>query len=83
MGKNLKTIEQERDPTSIIPRLVPLGESLRSDKEQLLKVLITERTIDDPEAIAEFGLSQDCIVWDDVNVPSILFTKGKERQKRN
>ncbi len=83
LSKNLKTIEQERDPTSIIPRLVPLGAKLEdSDERTTIKSVNNGKDyIDDPEAIAEFGLSQDCIVWDDVNVPSILFTKGKERQK--
>lgn len=83
LSKNLKTIEQERDPTSIIPRLVPLGAKLEdSDERTTIKSVNNGKDyIDDPEAIAEFGLSQDCIVWDDVNVPSILLTKGKERQK--
>ena len=83
LSKNLKTIEQERDPTSIIPRLVPLGAKLEdSDERTTIKSVNNGKDyIDDPEAIAEFGLSQDCIVWDDVNVASILFTKGKERQK--
>ncbi len=83
LSKNLKTIEQERDPTSIIPRLVPLGAKLEDSDERITIKSVNNGKdyIDDQEAIAEFGLSQDCIVWDDVNVPSILFTKGKERQK--
>lgn len=83
LSKNLKTIEQERDPTSIIPRLVPLGSKLEDSDERITIKSVNNGKdyIDDQEAIAEFGLSQDCIVWDDVNVPSILLTKGKERQK--
>lgn len=83
LSKNLKTIEQERDPTSIIPRLVPLGAKLEDSDERITIKSVNNGNdyIDDLEAISEFGLSQDCIVWDDVNIPSILFEKGKEKQK--
>lgn len=83
LSKNLKTIEQERDPTSVIPRLVPLGAKLEDSDERITVKSVNDGKdyIDDTEAISEFGLSQDCIVWDDVNEPSILLTKGKERLK--
>ena len=83
LSKNLKTIEQERDPTSIIPRLVPLGAKLEDSDERITIKSVNNGKdyIDDLEAIEEFGLSQDCITWDDVNEPLILRTKGIEKQK--
>ncbi|MDG6888206.1 hypothetical protein Cp4436_00220 [Clostridium perfringens] len=83
LSKNLKTIEQERDPTSIIPRLVPLGAKLEdSDERVTIKSVNNGKDfIDDLEAIKQFGISQDCVIWDDVNVPSILLSKGIEKQK--
>lgn len=83
LSKNLKTIEQERDPTSIIPRLVPLGAKLEDSDERLTIKSINNGKdyIDDPEAIMEFGLTQECFIWDDVNIPSILLSKGIEKQK--
>lgn len=83
LSKNLKTIEQEKDPTSVIPRLTPLGAKLEDSDERITIKDVNGGLdyIDDEEAINEFGLSQNCIIWDDVNVPSILLSKGKERQK--
>lgn len=83
LSKNLKTIEQERDPTSVIPRLVPLGAKLEDSDERLTIKSVNDGKdfIDDPEAIKEFGVTQDCFIWDDVNVPSILISKGIEKQK--
>lgn len=83
LSKNLKTIEQERDPTSIIPRLVPLGAKLEDSDERLTIKSVNNGKdyIDDLEAIKEFGISQDCFIWDDVNIPSILLSKGIEKQK--
>ncbi len=83
LSKNLKTIEQERDPTSIIPRLVPLGAKLEDSDERITIKSVNNGKdyIDDLKAIEKFGLSQDCIVWDDVNIPSILLSKGIEKQK--
>ncbi|BDU81633.1 phage tail spike protein [Clostridium perfringens] len=83
LSKNLKTLEQERDPTTIVSRLTPLGAKLENSDERITIKSVNNGKdyIDDIEAIKEFGLLQDCVVWDDVNVPAILLNKGIEKQK--
>lgn len=85
LAKNLQAIEQEKDPTSIISRLLPLGSKLEDSEERLTIESVNEgsKYIDDIEAIEEFGVIVDCINWDDVTVPSNLLRKGKEYLKEN
>ena len=85
LAKNLQAIEQEKDPTAIISRLLPLGSKLEDSEERLTIESVNEgsKYIDDIEAIEEFGVIVDCINWDDVTVPSNLLRKGKEYLKEN
>lgn len=79
IAKNLITISQEKDPTEIISRLIPLGAKLE-DTEQRLDICSINNNkdyIDDPEAIAQFGIIEKEQIWDNVTIDQNLLTKGK------
>lgn len=85
LAKNLKTIELEKDPTSIISRLLPLGNKLEDSEERLTIESVNNgiKYIDDIEAIEEFGVIVDSVTWDDVTQASNLLRKGQEYLKEN
>ena len=86
LAKNLVTIEQERDPSEIISRLIPLGAKLSDDTEERLTISDVNDGniyIDDDEAIKEFGIICATKTWDDVTLSTNLIRKGKEFQKEN
>lgn len=85
LSKNLQTIEQEKDPTTIISRLIPLGKKLTDSEERLSIESVNGglKYIDDAEAIEEFGIIVDTVTWDDVTVASILLTKGQSYLSAN
>lgn len=78
LSKNLDSIEQEKDPTTIITRLIPLG-AKGTDTEERLNVSSVNSGldyIDDIEAMAEFGVITDTIAFDDITTASALLTRG-------
>lgn len=90
LGKNLKSAKREYDLRDLITRLVPIGATIQqnsdsSDNDSAAaqpKVNITSvnsgtRYLDDPELIKRFGIIQKAVEWNNVNVPSILMTKGQ------
>ena len=85
LAKNLQTIELEKDPTSIISRLLPLGNKLEDSEERLTIESVNNgnKYIDDIEAIDEFGVIVDSVTWDDVTEASNLLRKGQEYIKEN
>ena len=85
LAKNLVTIEQERDPSDVITRLIPLGAKLEDSEERLTVASINNGVnyIDDEEAIAEFGIIVDTVTFDDVNIVENLLNKGKDYLKEN
>lgn len=98
LSKNLKSIEEERDPTHIITRLVPLGAKIKKtevDEEGNETEIETEERltissinneldyIDDIEAMSKFGIIEDSETWDDITLPENLLRKGKELLKSN
>lgn len=85
LSKNLKTIEQEKDPTAIISRLIPLGEKIEDSEKRLTVESVNNgvKYIDDPLAINEFGIIVDAVTWDNVTKPDNLLRKGKEFLKEN
>lgn len=93
LGKNIKDITNDIDPTNYITRLVPLGAKLQKyetgedgtqtevDSEERLTIESVNNGInyiDDPEAIEEFGIIEGFVTYDDVNDVNNLFRKGKE-----
>lgn len=85
LARNLVTIEQERDPSDVITRLIPLGVKLEDSDERLTVSSINNgfNYIDDEEAIAEFGIIVDTVTFDNVTVVENLLRKGKEYLKEN
>ena len=85
LSKNLVTIEQERDPSDVITRLIPLGEKLEDSDERLTVSSINNglNYIDDEEAISEFGIIVNTVTYDNVTVVENLLRKGKEFLKEN
>ena len=85
LSKNLITLEQERDPSEIITRLIPLGEKLEDSEERLTIESINNglNYIDDVEAIEEFGIIADSVTFDNVTIVENLLSKGKAYLKEN
>ena len=86
LAKNLVTIEQERDPSEIISRLIPLGAKLSDDTDERLTISdVNDGSIyiDDEEAIEAFGIICATKTWDDVTLSTNLIHKGKEFQQEN
>lgn len=86
LAKNLKTIQQEVDPTAVITRLVPLGKERESkDNESDVnqpRVTISEVNdgldyIEDTAAVAAFGIISKSQNWDDVEDPNRLKVLGR------
>lgn len=78
MFKSIKTIEEQKDPTGIVNRLKPLGAKINGTDERLTIASVNNGAeyLDNLEAQAEYGIVQDVQIWDDVNDPTILMTKG-------
>lgn len=85
LAKNLLTIEQEKDPTQVVPRIIPLGAKIEDSDERITIASVNDGVdyIDDVEAIEAFGLVAKSVTWDDVNYPDILMRKAKEYQIAN
>lgn len=80
LAKNLKTIEQEKDPTQIISRLTPYGSKLEESEQRLTIESVNGGVeyIDDLEAIKQFGVICGSVNYDDVTQASNLLKKGQE-----
>ena len=86
LAKNLKTIQQEVDPSAVITRLVPLGKERESkDSESDAsqpRVTISEVNdgldyIEDTPAVEAFGIVSKSQTWDDVEDPNRLKVLGR------
>src|SRR5690625_1203309 len=86
LTKNMQSVSYEIDPKHVITRLVPLGEPVESEDEEATDASQARLTIanvnngvdylDDEDLIAEFGIIEKPIIWDDVTLPSRLMTNG-------
>ena len=88
LGRNIKDITNDIDPTSYITRLYPLGNKLKTtdaegnevDSEERLTIASVNNGldyIDDEEAIAQFGIIEGFVTWDDVTDAANLLKKGQ------
>ncbi|MCE4052030.1 phage tail spike protein [Bacillus sp. Au-Bac7] len=86
LAKNLKTIQQEVDPSAVITRLVPLGKENEAGENQTEasqpRVTISEVNngldyLEDTQARAAFGIITKKQAWDDVEEPNVLKVLGK------
>jgi len=84
---NLKDMQKEIDPTDVITRLVPLGSRLEAPEGEtsVSEPRLTIESVnggvdylDDTALIAEFGIIEGNVTWDDVNTASILKTRGED-----
>lgn len=93
IGKNMKAITKESDPSSFITRLIPLGAKKKikeeDDNGNLVDVETEDRIgiesvnndipyIEDSLAVQKFGIITNYQTWDNVNDPSILLTKARK-----
>lgn len=87
LAHNMQSIEFEIDPTEVITRLVPLGESIASEDEDATDASQARLTIadvndgkdyiDDLELQAEFGIIEKEVTWNDITQASRLKTAGE------
>lgn len=89
LGKNIKDITNDIDPTNYITRLIPLGAKLKTtdnegnetDSEERLTISNVNnglKYIDDTEAIGQFGIIEGYVTYDDVTEANNLFRKGQQ-----
>lgn len=85
LSHNMKSIKQERDPSSYITRLIPLGMKMGENDErlQITEVNGGKNYIDDENAIAQYGIHVGYHEWDDVTVAENLLTKGQAWLQEN
>lgn len=87
LAHNMQSVDYEVDPTEVITRLVPLGESLDSEDDEATDASQARLTIesvnngidylDDLDLQAEFGIVEKPITWNDVTTPQRLLTNGR------
>ena len=88
LRSNMKDMQKEIDPNDVITRLIPLGSRIESEDDTAADVSQARLTIssvnsgadyiDDLALIAEFGIIEGTLIFDDVNLPNILKTKGQQ-----
>ena len=85
LSKNLKTVEQEKDPTNVISRLAAFGAKLEDSEERISLKTVNNGLdyIDDIDAINTFGVIEDVVMCDDVTLPENLLIKAKEYLQEN
>lgn len=85
VSKNMKSIKQEKDPSSYITRLIPLGMKMGENDErmEITSVNNGKNYIDDEDAIAMYGIHVGYVEWDDVTEESNLLRKGQAWLQEN
>lgn len=91
LAKNMLSISNTFKPSSVITRLIPLGKSIESEDENAtdasqarLDITLVnggKDYLDDVALIAEFGIIEGTVIWEEVAVANTLKTKGVEWQK--
>lgn len=94
VGRNMRSISKEIDPSGIITRLVPLGKKLtvlgddgnEIETEERLTIASINDGLDyivSEEYEKEFGIRYGTVIFDEVSEPSNLLRKGIEYQAAN
>ena len=88
LGKNLRTLNRTVDPTEVITRLTPLGARIESEDDNATDASEERLTIasvnngkpyiDREDLFQYYTIKGDSVVWEDVNDPKILLSKGRE-----
>ena len=78
LSKNMKSIIKEKNPSTFITRLIPLGAKIEDteDRVDITSVNAGKNYIDDAEAIAEYGLHVGYVEFDDITLPENLLFRG-------
>lgn len=89
LGHNLRSLSIESDTANIITRLMPLGAQLSDSGDSAERLTITGAVdpddghtytvpyIDDPEAIAKYGVIVGTAEFDDITIKENLVARGK------
>ena len=86
LSKNMKSITREKDPTSYITRLIPLGAKLGNDTEERLDITSVNgglNYIEDEKAVEVYGIHAGYVEFDDVTVAANLLSKGRAWMAEN
>lgn len=85
VGKNMKKITCEHDPTEYISRLIPLGAKLKDENNKeteerlsISKINDGKNYIESAEAMNKFGIRYKIVCFDDVHEADILKRKGEK-----
>ena len=88
LGKNLRTLSRTVDPTEVVTRLTPLGARIESEDETATDASEERLTIasvnngkpyiDREDLFKYYTIKGKSVVWEDVNDPKILLSKGRE-----
>ena len=88
LGKNLRTLNRTVDATEVITRLTPLGARIESEDDNatdaseerltIASVNNGKTYIDREDLFQYYTIKGGSEVWDDVNDPKILLSKGRE-----
>ena len=88
LGKNLRTLSRTVDATEVVTRLTPLGARIESEDETATdaseeRLTITSVNngkpyIDREDLFKYYTIKGKSVVWEDVNDPKILLSKGRE-----
>ena len=88
LGKNLRTLSRTVDPTEVVTRLTPLGARIESEDETATDASEERLTIasvnngkpyiDREDLFKYYTIKGKSVIWEDVNDPKILLSKGRE-----
>lgn len=85
LSHNMKAIEQERDPSEYVTRLIPLGQKLEDSEERVTIATANNGVeyIDDEAAKAKYGIRVDYVEFDEISDPAELKAAGKAWMAEN
>ena len=82
MGKNMRSISREINPSGVITRLIPLGATLEggdgSERVTIASVNGGKLYVDDTAAQGKYGIVVGTVTWDDVTEPSNLLNRAND-----
>jgi len=85
LAKNLKSLRMEIDPSNVITRLIPLGSKIEDSQQRVTIASVNNDRdyIEDAAMLASFGNVTVSEIWDDVNSPRALRTRGQAFLREN
>lgn len=85
VGRNLKSQDRDEDTESVVTRWYIYGATIESEEPEVSSPRVDIKSvnggkayIDDVKGVEQFGIVGGVKVFDDVNQPNILLTKGKQ-----